>query len=41
MAAHLDWVLIKFPANLNHPSHWQPIASESGGQLQAASSGWA
>lgn len=31
----------KVSANLNHPSHWQPIASELGGQLKAASSGWA
>ena len=24
MAAHLDWILIKFPANLNQPHHRRP-----------------
>lgn len=40
MVAHLDQILIKLPANLNHARHKQPIISECGGQLKAVSAGW-
>lgn len=41
MAAHLDQILIKLPANLNHARHRWPIISECEGQLKAVSAGWA
>lgn len=35
MASHLDWILIKFPANLNHPRSQAPSNRRVWGQLMA------